>query len=86
MACCSCKPAHTNPYKHTHTFTAGRLEFRNNLALNKGTKAMPEKSFTVEFWARGQALSKGGGAQVRFSALATQNVYACVCECGCGGM
>ena len=43
----------------------GRLEFRNNLALNKATKGMPDKSFTVEFWARGQPLDKQGRTQAR---------------------
>ena len=47
----------------------GRLEFRNNLALNKATKGMPEKSFSVEFWARGRALDKTGGAQDVYSQL-----------------
>lgn len=43
----------------------GRLEFKNNLALNKHTKGMPDKSFTVEFWARGQPLDAKGHTQVR---------------------
>ena len=47
----------------------GRLEFRNNLALNKATKGMPEKSFSIEFWARGRALDKSGGAQDVYSQL-----------------
>ncbi|KIY91972.1 hypothetical protein MNEG_15991 [Monoraphidium neglectum] len=47
----------------------GRLEFKNNLALAKTTKGMPEKSFTVEFWARGQALDKKGNAQDKFAQL-----------------
>jgi hypothetical protein len=48
----------------------GRLEFKNNLALNKATKGMPEKSFTVEFWAKGTALDKQGRTQVRGDARA----------------
>jgi hypothetical protein len=34
----------------------GSLGFKNNVALNKAVKGMPEKSFTVEFWARSKKL------------------------------
>jgi hypothetical protein len=34
----------------------GSLSFKNNVALNKAVKGMPEKSFTVEFWARSKKL------------------------------
>lgn len=36
----------------------GMLTFKNNLALNKNMKSMPEKSFTIEFWARSKSLNK----------------------------
>lgn len=32
---------------------AGHLEFHNNFAVNKAVSAMPDKSFSVELWARG---------------------------------
>jgi hypothetical protein len=34
----------------------GSLGFKNNVALNKAVKGMPEKSFSVEFWARSKKL------------------------------
>ncbi|WIA11894.1 hypothetical protein OEZ85_011978 [Tetradesmus obliquus] len=34
----------------------GSLNFKNNVALNKAVKGMPEKSFSVEFWARSKKL------------------------------
>jgi hypothetical protein len=43
----------------------GKLEFKNNLAVDKTVKGMPQKSFTVEFWARGKTLSKQQTSQVR---------------------
>jgi hypothetical protein len=42
----------------------GKLEFKNNLAVDKTVKGMPDKSFTVEFWARGKKLSKAQTSQV----------------------
>lgn len=42
----------------------GRLEFRNNAAVGAAAKGMPTGSFSVEFWAKGQALVTNGDAQV----------------------
>eukprot|EP00879_Flechtneria_rotunda_P000467 GHRR01000568.1.p1 GENE.GHRR01000568.1~~GHRR01000568.1.p1 ORF type:complete len:1094 (+),score=373.48 GHRR01000568.1:402-3284(+) len=36
----------------------GMLTFKNNVAVNKLVKGMPEKSFTIEFWARSKALDR----------------------------
>jgi hypothetical protein len=52
----------------------GKLEFKNNVAVSRAAKGMPDKSFTVEFWARGGGLpTKGGAGEVpgvqRFSQL-----------------
>jgi hypothetical protein len=37
---------------------SGVLEFKNNVALGKAVKGFPDKSFTVEFWAKGPALDE----------------------------
>jgi hypothetical protein len=34
----------------------GSLSFKNNVAVNKAVKGMPEKDFTIEFWAKGAKL------------------------------
>jgi hypothetical protein len=62
------RPHHHRRHRHTHTHThkhtppgprrAGKLEFKNNVALGKAVKGFPDKSFTVEFWARGPALDE----------------------------
>jgi hypothetical protein len=40
------------------------LGFKSNLAVNKAVKGMPEKSFTVEFWARGKKLGNNEDMEV----------------------
>jgi hypothetical protein len=67
------------------THPAGRLEFKNNLALNKQTKGMPEKSFTVEFWARGQALDTSGRTQASGRGWALSGRRGCDVTCGWEG-
>lgn len=44
----------------TGDLTTGILQFRNSFALNKNVQGMPDKSFTVEFWARGPAIAAAG--------------------------
>lgn len=39
-----------------NSMRTGMLTFKNNLALNKRMAGMPEKSFTIEFWARSKKL------------------------------
>ncbi|GBF95915.1 hypothetical protein Rsub_08038, partial [Raphidocelis subcapitata] len=53
----------------TNTLHTGRLEFKNNMAINKAMKAMPEGSFTVEFWAKGAPLEPGAPAQDMYAQL-----------------
>lgn len=48
----------------SNTLHTGKLEFKNNLAVNKQMKNMPGKSFTVEMWARGQKLTEESAVQV----------------------
>jgi len=47
----------------------GKLEFKNNLAVDKNAKGMPEKSFTVEFWAKGRKLGEDQDTMDKFSQL-----------------
>jgi hypothetical protein len=64
-------PTHTpthppTPHKSTSTdgeihangnsLRTGLLTFKNNVAVNKAVKGMPEKDFTVEFWAKSSRL------------------------------
>lgn len=39
-----------------NSMRTGMLTFKNNMALNKRMAGMPEKSFTIEFWARSKKL------------------------------
>lgn len=39
-----------------NSLRTGQLTFRNNVAVNKAARGMPEKDFTVEFWAKGAKL------------------------------
>ncbi|KAI8473932.1 MAG: concanavalin A-like lectin/glucanase [Monoraphidium minutum] len=55
--------------RDANSLHTGRLEFKNNLALNKNMRGMPERSFTVEFWARGQNMNTKGDAQDKFAQL-----------------
>jgi hypothetical protein len=39
-----------------NSLRTGSVSFKNNVAVNKGVKGMPEKDFTIEFWAKGAKL------------------------------
>jgi hypothetical protein len=41
-----------------NSLRTGHLTFRNNVAVNKAVRGMPEKDFTVEFWAKGAKLEE----------------------------
>ena len=75
-----------------NTLHTGKLEFKNNLAVDKNAKGMPDKSFTVEFWAKGRKLGddqdtmvRGGGRgfqKQRGAARAGARASAVGSECG----
>lgn len=65
-----------NQVKELHT---GSLRFKNNFGLKKDTNNMPDKDFSIEFWARGQKLSDEKDNQdkisefISFAALRNSN-------------
>ena len=55
-------PAPASQPGRTERLSTGSLEFRNSMALNKAARAMPDRSFSVELWAKGRAVQVGVGA------------------------
>lgn len=69
-----------------NSLRTGMLSFKNNVAVNKAVKGMPEKDFTVEFWAKGAKLDDDKPElQVRWLALLRVACLACVVDWSSSG-